>query len=504
MHSTCRSALRARAIINGPSHRAVDFVAGRDRRTMGLPAAQTRGLPTKSCHKSPSESGPFIIARALGPVVSLIFRFLFSVSFGFSSIVIGNFGFSENANAVTNEALDCSRAPGSLPDPNLPPGQVNSAVPIDHIIVLMQENHSFDNYFGRLNQPEYYGAEVDGVLNSMTNLDKAGNPVAAYKETNLCPKDPWHSWNQIHLDWNNGKNDGFVKQNDKWVMGYYDQSDLGYYYALANQFAIADRYFSSVLTSTFPNRYFLMAGTAFGHIKNDFPKTKDDFSQKTIFDVLTEQKISWKYYTDDKGYLTLFNPMYKRNLDKMAKIAEYHSDLENGKLPQVVFVDASFDGQDEHPAGNIQYGQSFSARIVNSLIASSSWKSSALFLTYDEGGGFYDHVPPPEACLPDEIAPVLSPKSVKGTYDRYGFRVPFIVISPFAKHHYVSHTIYDHTSILKFIETKFNLPALSLRDANANNMMDLFDFNNPVFEVKALPLAIETANACEQPITRAQ
>lgn len=397
-------------------------------------------------------------------------------------------------------AIDCSQKPGSRPNPKQEAGTINNQIPINHIIVIVQENHSFDNYFGMLNSIEFYGNEVDGILPSYMNLNMSGEPVYMFKENYLCPENPTHSWVGQHRNWNNGRNDQFVIQNGDFVMGYYDQRDIPYYYGLAKQFAIADRYFSSAMGPTFPNRYFLMAGTAFGHIKNDFPANNTQFDQKTVFDLLSENKVSWKYYTDGSGYLSLFQPMYNRNLDKMKRLSDYFSDIQNGNLPQVVFIDATFDGQDEHPSGNIQYGQSWTATNINALIKSKYWNDSVVFLTYDENGGFYDHVPPPEACIPDQIKPKDEPsdngiiESYK--YDRYGFRVPFVAISPYAKHHYVSHNIYDHTSILKFIENKFNLPSLSYRDANADGLMDVFDFSHPIMEVNLPGFAPDPKRSC--------
>jgi len=167
-------------------------------------------------------------------------------------------------------------------------------------------------------------------------------------------------------------------------------------------------------------------------------------------------------------------------------ISQYFTDLANNNLPEVSFVDPMLLStptmeNDEHPPSNVQVGQKFVADIVNGLMSSSSWNSSALFFTYDEHGGFYDHVPPPAAPVPDNIAPRLLPGDTPGAFDMYGVRVPAAVISPFSKAHFVSHTVYDHTSILRFIEYRFGLAPLTNRDANANPMLDMFDFANPPF-----------------------
>jgi phospholipase C len=388
---------------------------------------------------------------------------------------------------ASERAPDCSRAAGSLPDPALPAGTVDTANPVEHIVVIMQENHSFDNYFGSLDRDGYEG-QVDGITPDMFNLDRSGRKVSAYHETYYCAKDPNHGWDAEHADWDSGRNDQFVRQSGRQTMGYYERTEIPYYYALADQFAIADRYFCSLLSQTFPNRFFLMTATAFGHVANDKPQHQGDFSQKTIFDLLDQYGVSWKYYSDGQGYLALFTGTAERDRARIVPLAQYDTDLQQGGLPQVSFVESNYESnEDEHPMEDVRVGQAWVARRVNALIASPYWTSSALFLTYDENGGFFDHVAPPAACAPDDIAPHLKPGSQPGAYDRYGFRVPFVAISPYAKHHYVSHVTYDHTSILKFIETRFNLPALTRRDANADGMADLFDFDHPTLGQPALP-----------------
>jgi phospholipase C len=380
------------------------------------------------------------------------------------------------------DAPDCSRTAGSLPDPSRPAGTPDFANPIEHVVISMQENHSFDEYLGRLNDPAFYGKDVDGTLASLFNPDRSGNAVHAFHETSRCVVDTNHTWEAEHTAWDNGKNDGFVRANGTRVMGYYESTDLPYYYALANQFAVADRYFCSAITQTFPNRFFLYTGTAFGHIRNDVPVDIHGFPQKTILDTLDQYKISWRYYTDGVPYLKLFQPLYRRDKANIRPLADYDKDLKAGTLPQVVLIESKEDIEDEHPPADSGRGEAWVSSRIGSLMASSAWKNSAYFLVYDENGAFYDHVSPPAACAP-EADPASGPQ-----FNNYGFRVPFIAVSPYAKHHYVSHEVYDHTSILKFIEKKFNLPALTNRDANALGLDDLFDFkSSPKLEVTALP-----------------
>ena len=278
------------------------------------------------------------------------------------------------------------------------------------------------------------------------------------------------------------------------TMGYYDQTDLPFYYGLYNTFATNDHYFQSVLSQTFPNRLYLYAGTSFGVTRNDsFVST-----HKSVFELLDQNSVSWKIYSDQYP-LSFGSLLFKYVADRAAQhvfpMSQYYSDAAAGTLPNVSFVDPRFLDRprvesDEHPPSNVQVGQKFVSDVIKGLMASPNWSTSALFLTYDEHGGFYDHVAPPPAPVPDNIPPNLKPGDTPGAFDRYGFRVPVAVVSPFAKPHYVSHVVDDHTSILRFIELRFGLPALSNRDVNADPMLDMFDFSTPHF---ASPPTLPTA-----------
>jgi phospholipase C len=366
-------------------------------------------------------------------------------------------------------------------------GADNPLLPVQHIVVLVQENHSFDHYFGRLAAPDARGTDVDGIpsIEPVADGQTWQGPGSAahgspYHETSSCTPDPGHAWNAQHIDWDGGRNDGFASvAGGDWIMGLYDASNLPYYYALADRFAIADRYFSSVLGPTGPNRLFLLAGSSFGHIRNDYPAPGEPV-RTTLFDRLDAAAVEWKYYAEGEGYECRYFPaLCARDSGRRATIADYHHDLAVGALPQVAFLESGEDVTDEHPPANVQAGQAWVAARIDALVASSAWPSTVAFLTYDEGGGFYDHVPPPRACPPDDIAPMLDTSTLPGGFDRYGFRVPLIAISPYSRRHYVSHAIYDHTSILKFIETRFALPPLGRRDLAADPMLDLFDFDHP-------------------------
>lgn len=387
------------------------------------------------------------------------------------------------------EGTDCSRLKGSLPDQTLPAGLARADIPIENVIVIMQENRSFDHYFSQLNQSEFYGHEVDGLDSGTVNIGPLPTTYVRPHSTSLCPTFIGNSWAAMHSYFDQGKMDRFPRV----TLPYFDQSDIPYDYSLANQFAIADHYFSSVLGPTMPNRLYLMAATSRGRTGGINPAAPP--LDRTIFHNLTHANITWKVYAGATPWYSVYRSLYaathkrhvgKYKLDHFSRevvSSDFEKDLNQGTLPQVVFIDST-GPESEHPSANIQYGQAFVARHLQMLMASPYWKKSVAFVTYDEGGGFFDHVPPPVACKPDGAN---APGG--GAFDRYGFRVPLIAVSPYAKHHFISHQTYDHTSILKFIETKFNLPALTRRDANANDLSDLFDYSLPDFSIPPLPSA---------------
>ena len=402
------------------------------------------------------------------------------------------FGFLGVALALVAPTLTAVETAG--------PAKADSIASVNHVVVLMQENRSFDHYFGQ--------------NTAATNPAPDGTPIQAYHETSYCePADLDHSWNGAHKEYDNGAMDGFARQNavaadptGRRAMGYYTADDLPYYYALKNAFSSGDRYFQSVLSQTFPNRFYLLAGTSFGHIANDFPTSDpaNQFSQRTIFENLDAAGVSWKIYFAQIPFAFEFAYVRNHAAGHVFPISQYYADAATGNLPQVSYVDPVFVGptnveNDEHPPSNVQVGENFASNVVNSLIKSPNWSSSALFLTYDEDGGFFDSVPPPSAVAPDNIPPKLAPTDQPGAFDQYGFRVPMTVVSPYAKAGYVSHEVDDHTSILKFIENRFGLPSLTARDAAANGLTDYFDFTSPaLLHPPALPAApIDPAHAAQ-------
>jgi phospholipase C len=411
----------------------------------------------------------------------------------------------------------CTFKAGALPAETLPARAPHgSKIPIEHVIVLMQENRSADHYFGMLKRQGQARFEPEPKKASNPDpTNPSGPPIKAFHQTRICEVgDLDHSWSGTHREWNHGMMDGFTAANvhpddptGSRAMGFYDKRDLPFYYKLYARFATGDHFFSSALTQTFPNRFYLLAGTSFGEIRNNIPDLSGpDYTQRSIFNLLDEAQppVSWKIYFSDLPFGGIFGYVRTHGAANLVTAdPNFFNDAANGTLPAVSFVDPRFLGtpnveSDEHPPSNVQVGQEFVSRIVKALMASPLWNKSALFITYDEHGGYFDHVPPPQACVPDDIPPDLESGDEQGAFDNYGIRVPVVVVSAFAKRHFVSRKVYDHTSILRFIETRFDLPALTARDANADAMLDFFRFKKPRKPGPPLPNAtIDPARAAQ-------
>ena len=360
-----------------------------------------------------------------------------------------------------------------------------------HIIFQVQENRSFDNYFGMLGSyrtSKGLPNAVDGLNLSTTLLDSSGVAVNPFHFQTVCHENLSPFWNEAHVDVDGGKMDNFMKTalpsnidpTGTRAMGYYDQTDLPYYYELATQFATSDRFFSPVLTNTNSNRMYLFAGTSFGHISPDAAPS-GGWTQPTIFDHLDAAGVSWRYYYQDNGSYLPQWATYQRDASKLKPIANYYNDLQNeATLPSVIFIERPGpSGLDEHPGENVQLGAANNRKLINALIASPSWFSSVFIVTYDEGGGLYDHVVPATLMKPDNIPPMLKAGDQPGDFAHSGFRIPMMVVSPWVKPHLVSHNWRDLTSILRLIEVRFNVQPLTARDASADDMEEFFDFSSP-------------------------
>lgn len=374
---------------------------------------------------------------------------------------------------------------------------------LKHIIFFLQENRSFDNYFGMLGQ---YKAslglpnDVDGLNLNTTLPNTNGQPVHPFHYQTVCTENLSPAWNETHADVDAGLMDGFmltstsvpssIDPTGTRAMGYYDQSDLPYYYEAAARFATSDRWFSPEPANTIPNRLYLFTATSFG---NAFPPNTsfESITQPTIFDHLDAAGVTWRYYYQSASSTAFIQQFatYKKDASKVVPISNWYNDVKNDStLPSVIFIER-LSGTDEHPDANAQTGAAFAAGVINALINSPSWRDSALILTYDEGGGLYDHVRPAREVEPDSIQPMLRSTDKPGAFNETGFRIPLIVFSPWARPSFVSHTTRDFTSILRLIEDRFNVAPLTLRDANADDMMEFFNFSGapPLLTPPTLP-----------------
>lgn len=403
---------------------------------------------------------------------------------------------------------------------------------LNHIVFMLQENRAFDNYFGNL---AYYRVYVDNIpgaqmsdVNDLHNLptgytlqNPQGQPIPPFHQRTECIEGLNPNWNETHYDMDLVGNNwldltsgsqflmddflftsgaGQYDPSESRPLGYYDWTDLPFYYELATQFNTSDTVYSPIPDATEINRASLFAATSYGNIF-DPPTNNWLWQRPTIFRVLQAAGISWRYYYQDNSvYLAQWedwnNPQIQSNV---RNIQEWYNILSSSgadsQLPQVVFIErASATGYDEHPGNNVQLGAARVQQILNALLTSQAWPDSAFLLGYDEGGGTYDQQGPILVTPPDDKVPVAYQDGpyIRGLFNVTGFRVPFVVVSPWSKAHFVFHQQSDYTSILKLIETRYSLAPLSHRDAAAGDLTDPtngpFDFNTPeMLTVPPLP-----------------
>jgi phospholipase C len=291
-----------------------------------------------------------------------------------------------------------------------------------------------------------------------------------------------NDWKVTHEAYDGGTCQGFVTAMSAETMGYLTSEDLPFTCGMARTFPIADRYFCSAMAQTDPNRRFLIAGTSLGLIDDTFPSPLPP--NGVIFDQLDRHGITWKDYYTTVPTVGVFLPLLEvPSITRgLARIDQFYEDAAAGNLPSFCLVEPDFQHQSEEYPQDVQFGDQFLGNVVHAVMSSPNWSSTMLIWSYDEHGGYYDHVPPPAALPPDDVRPALKPGDPPGGFDRYGFRVPAGVVSPYARPNFVSSTLYDHTSILKTVEEKWNLPALTRRDANANSLFDMLDLQHePAF-----------------------
>jgi phospholipase C len=356
------------------------------------------------------------------------------------------------------------------------------STPIRHLIVLMQENHTYDNYFGTYKR----GDGLPRQTCMPRNLTNAGaGCVKPFAIRNRPVRDLGHTADVFRAQYNDGRMNGFVDAfrrlgvEGSLAMGHYDGQDIPFYWNLADRFVLFDRFFSSAAGGSTWNHMFAVTGTP-GNPKVDAVPANGFGNLPLIFDRLQAAGVSWKFYVQnydprityrsrvstDRGSQIVWVPPldYARYIDNRAlfshivDLSQYYKDLNAGKLPEVSYIAPS--GSSEHPPGSIQAGERFVRTLLNSLMSSTYWTHSAFIWSYDDWGGWYDHVKPPKV---DKFG--------------YGFRVPALLVSPYARAGFTDHTTLDFTSILKFIEQNWNLKPLAARDARANSIRGAFDFS---------------------------
>ena len=363
-------------------------------------------------------------------------------------------------------------------------------VPIDHFVIVMMENRSFDHYFGWLNG-------VADATQKATYVNEQGQQVATAHAGSLeapyqgCGHpDPGHGWDSGRAQLNGGflaKGSG----NDEFALSYYNEGDCGFIHPAAKAFTVYDRFFGSALTSTWPNRYYKWSAQAGGRKTNSPPAETAGNQWETIFDRALSSGLTARYYNSDLPFSAVWGP---RAVPWTNKLERFYVDCAAGTLPNISIVDPPFrDGggaegmsADEHPHGDIRLGQAWMSDIVHAFMASPNYRRGALFVIYDEWGGFWDHVRPPR--VPD----VRASRDPKEDWGQMGFRIPAVAVSPWAtktgnERARVNHGTYGFESIIKFISYRFGLGSLTIRDRYAKNIGRSFDFSKGRLEPPDLP-----------------
>ncbi len=381
-----------------------------------------------------------------------------------------------SAAALTGSIQPESAAAQSLPAP--------SASQIDHIVVVMMENRSFDHFLGWL-------PGANGRQAGLSYLDSNGEAHPTSRLTTFvgCSHpDPDHSYAGGRSEFDNGLMDGWLRTttNDTFSIGYYIEEDLPFFSALARNFTTLDNYFASILSSTFPNRIFQHSAQT-----DRLSNTLDISTLPTIWDSLANAGVSHKYNFSNVPFLALWGDKY---LGISAFFADFLLDAATGNLPAVSFLDPRFTilddgfGNDDHPHADVRSGEAFLGQVYDAVTSGPGWKNTVFIVNRDEWGGFYDTVTPPRIIAPNSLdTDLVDGKALLGC------RVPVVVVSPFARGKTatprIDSALYDHTSVLKFIEWRYNLPPLTSRDASSEigNLAQALNFSQPDYSVPALP-----------------
>lgn len=344
---------------------------------------------------------------------------------------------------------------GALPAP--------AASGIEHVVVVMMENRSFDHFLG-------WVPGADGKQSGLTFTDRYGVRHGTHHLTDFAScayNDPDHSYEGGRVELNNGRCDGWLKagENDALAIGYYSKPDLGFLGQAAPSWTVCDRYFSAVMAETYPNRFYQHAAQT-DRLHNSTVTS----TLPTIWDRLAAAGLTGRYYFSDVPFTALWGTKY---LPISEPFPAFLAAAAAGQLPQVSFVDprfldeASGSSGDDHPKADIRAGEQFLNQVYEAVRTSPNWANTVLVINYDEWGGFFDHVVPGSA--PD----------VSAATALRGFRVPALVISPLARRGYVAHNTYDHTSVLKMIQWRWGLKALTPRDSASRNLAEVLDFSRP-------------------------
>jgi phospholipase C len=369
-----------------------------------------------------------------------------------------------------------------------PPPAVPTATPIQHLIVLMQENHSFDNYFGTYPGADGIPAGTCMPVDPFAAHDGACVEPFRLGDNEVQLEDPDHSSRTFQIQFNEGRMDGFVyalnirNQDGRLAMAYYDDRDLPFYWNVADEYVLFDRFFSSAAGGSFINHLYWVAAAPDDRAGGDIQAVLA--ATPTIFDRLHEAGISWKFYVQNydpeltyrtahlypgnRASQVIWVPLlaFDRFIDdpalatRIVDLDEYYRDLSECTLPHVAFMVPS--GPSEHPPSSLVSGQRFVRSLIQALMRSAYWQAAAFMWTYDDWGGWYDHVPPPQV----------------DAYG-YGFRVPALLVSPYARRGHIESATADYTSILRFIADNWGLASLTERDAQAISIVGAFDFDRP-------------------------
>lgn len=380
---------------------------------------------------------------------------------------------------------------------------------IDHFVFIMQENRSFDSYFGT-----YPGA--DGIPAGVALTDPVtGQSVAPFHDASPVNRGGPHGWDNAQADIDGGKMDGFLREsykgrgaanapgglnfdpnvapgrNPQDVMGWHDWREIPNYWDYAKLYVLQDRLFESVASYSLPAHLYMLAAQSGGYVggfyNGAFQRRPQQYDFPEITELLGSGRIDWKYYVtsgrlpdteddhvvgtipqqeqDPKRY-TLWNPLPAFPLvrqdpaqwNRLVSTSQFYDDAKAGRLPQVSWVIPS-GAVSEHPPAGVRAGMAYVTGLVNAVMQSPDWDHTAIFIAWDDWGGFYDHVPPPKV-------------DVFG----YGIRVPGLVISPYAKQGYVDHRTYSFESWLRLVEERYGVKPLTARDRQAADMRDAFDF----------------------------